>query len=188
MADRHYTRHGEQRKSEGKVMRHWALSAAIGAAILISSSASPAQGLISGSYILDEERSDNVSQAIDSAVAGLSNRPFAQRLRKSAASAPGYAIRISLAAGRFSINHDAKPLIRVWTNGEPVKWKLEDGQVFDVSAKANGEAIALTLRGADTERTIVYRSEGQQLVTETTIISPLLSAPIRYRVVYNRAS
>src|SRR5688572_8737902 len=185
MADHHYTRHGEQRKSEGSVMRHWALSAATGAAILIltSSSASPAQGLISGSYILDEERSDNVSQAIESAVAGLFNRPFAQRLRKSAGAAPGYAIRISLAAGRFSINNDAKPLIRVWTGGEPIKWKLEDGQVFDVSAKANGDAISLTLRGADNERTIVYRSDGQQLVAETTITSPLLSTPIRYKVV-----
>ena len=65
---------------------------------------------------------------------------------------------------------------------------LEDGQVFDVSAKANGEAISLTFRAADSERTIVYRSDGQQLVTETTIISPLLSTPIRYKVVYNRAS
>ena len=169
-------------------MRHWALSAAIGAAILISSSASPAQVLISGSYILDEERSDKVSQAIDSAVAGLSNRHFAQRLHKASGAAPGYAIRISTASGRLSINHDAKPLIRVWINGEPIKWRLEDGQVFDVSAKANGDAISLTFRAPDNERTIVYRGDGQQLVTETIITSPLLSAPIRYRVVYNRAS
>ena len=169
-------------------MRHWALSAATGAAIQISSpgSASPPQGLISGSYILDEERSDNVSQAIESAVAGLYNPPFARRLRKAAA--PAYAIRISIAAGRFSIKYDAKPVIVVWTSGEPIEWTLEDGQVFDVSARANGEAISLTFRAADSERTTVYRSDGQQLVTETTIISPLLSTPIRYRVVYNRAS
>jgi hypothetical protein len=173
------------------MMLHWALSAATEAAILISSpgSASPPQGLISGSYILDRERSDDVFQAIESAVAGLSNvtrPPFARRLRKAAA--PAYAIRISIAAGRFSIKNDAKPLIVVWTSGEPIEWKLEDGQVFDVSAKANGEAISLTFRAADSERTTVYRSVGQQLVTETTIISPLLSTPIRYKVVYNRAS
>ena len=167
-------------------MLHWALSAATGAAISISSpgSASPPQGLISGSYILDEERSDDALQAIDSAVAGLSRPPFARRLRKAAARA--YAIRISIAAGRFSIKYDAKPLIVVWTSGEPIEWRLEDGQVFDVSATANGEAISLTFRAPDSERTTVYRSDGQQLVTETTIISPLLSTPIRYRVVYNR--
>ena len=173
-------------------MLHWALSVATGAAISISSpgSASPEQGLISGSYILDEERSDDVQQALNSAVDGMSpsitRLSFARRLRKAAARA--YAIRISIAAGRFSIKFDAKPLIVVWTSGEPIEWTLEDGQVFDVSARANGEAISLTFRAPDSERTTVYRSEGQQLVTETTIISPLLSTPIRYRVVYNRAS
>jgi hypothetical protein len=171
-------------------MLHWVLSAATGTAIQIASpgSASPPQGLISGSYILDEERSDDVSQAIESAVAGLSRPPFARRLRKSAAATAGYAIRISFAAGRFSIHYDAKAPIVVWTGGEPIQWRLEDGQVFDVSATANGEAISLTFRAPDSERTIVYLSDGQQLVTETTIISPLLSTPIRYRVVYNRAS
>jgi hypothetical protein len=174
------------------MMLHWALSVATGAAISISSpgSASPEQGLISGNYILDEERSDDVLQALNSAVDGMSpsiTRPsFARRLRKAAASAAAYAIRISFAAGRFSIHYDAKPPIVVWTGGEPIEWRLEDGQVFDVSATANGEAISLTFRAADSERTTVYRSDGQQLVTETTIISPLLSTPIRYRVVYNR--
>ena len=74
----------------------------------------------------------------------------------------------------------------VSTRGETIEWTLDDGQVFDVSAQANGEAISLTFRAADSERTTVYRSDGQQLITETTIISPLLSTPIRYRVVYNR--
>jgi hypothetical protein len=174
------------------MMLHWALSVATGAAISISSpsSASPEQGLISGSYILDEERSDDVPQALNSAVDGMSpsvtRLSFARRLRKAAA--PAYAIRISIAAGRFSIKRDAHPLITVWISGEPIELMLEGRQVFDVSARANGEAISLTFRAADSERTTVYRSEGQQLVTETTIISPLLSTPIRYRVVYNRAS
>jgi hypothetical protein len=171
-------------------MRHWALSAATGAAILISGSgsASQAQGLISGSYFQDEERSDNYLQAIDSAlpVRSLATRDLVRRLRKAAA--PGYAIRISIEAGRFSIKYDAKPAIVVWTSGEPIEWTLEDGQVFDVSARADGDAISLTFRAADGERTTVYRSDGQQLVTETTITGPLISTPIRYRVVYNRAS
>lgn len=170
-------------------MRHWAWPAtAIGAAISISSSgsASPPQRLISGSYILDRERSDDVFQAIESAVAGLHRPPFARRLRKAAA--PAYAIRISIAAGRFSIKNDAKPQIVVWTSGEPIEWRLEDGQVFDVSAKANGDAISLTFRATDSERTTVYRSVGQQLSAETTIISPLLSTPLRYKHVYNRAN
>ena len=34
----------------------------------------------------------------------------------------------------------------------------------------------------------MYCSDGHQLVTETTIIGPLLSTPIRYRAVYNRVA
>ncbi|MBB4098619.1 hypothetical protein [Sphingomonas kyeonggiensis] len=171
-------------------MRHWTLSTAIGAAILISGSgsASPAQGVVSGSYVLDRERSDDAFAAIESAIARLSNarRPLARmRLRKSIATDR---IRISSSGSRFSIKYDAKTPIDVWISGEPIKWKLVEGLVFDVSAKANGEAISLTFRGTDSERTTVYRSVGQQLVEETTIISPLLSAPIGYKLVYNRAN
>lgn len=169
-------------------MLHWALSAATGAAILTFGTASAPQGPISGNYILDDGRSDDVFQAIESAIAVRSyvTRDLARRLRK--ATAPAYAIRISFSAGRFSIKNDAKPLIVVWTSGEAIEWKLEDGQVFDVSAKANGEAVSLTFRAPDSERITVYRSSGQQLVAETTITSPLLSTPIRYKVVYNRAN
>jgi len=151
-------------------------------------SASAEQGLISGSYILDEKRSDQYLQAIYSAlpVRSLATRDLLRRLRK--AGAPAYAIRFLIAEGRFWIKNDAKKEIVVWASGEPIEWTQEDGQVFDISAKANGEAISLTFRAADSERTTVYCSDGQQLVTETTIIGPLLSAPIRYRIVYNRAS
>lgn len=168
-------------------MRHWTLPAAIGAAILISSSslASPAQGVVSGSYVLDRERSDDAFEAIESAIAGLSNakRPLARtRLRKSIATDR---IRISSSGSRFSIKYDAKTPIDVWIGGEPIKWKLVEGLVFYVSAKANGEAISLTFHGDDSERTTVYRSVGQHLVEETTIISPLLSTSISYKLVYN---
>lgn len=171
-------------------MRHWTLSAAIGAAILFpsSGSASPAQGVVSGSYVLDRKQSDDAFQAIETAIAGLSdaNRPRARkRLRKSIATDR---IRISSTAGRFSIKYDAKAPIVVWINGDPIKWELVESLVFDVSAKANGKAVSLTFRGDDSERTTVYRSVGQQLVEETTIISPLLSTPIGYKLVYNRAN
>ncbi|RYD68430.1 MAG: hypothetical protein EOP58_00605 [Sphingomonadales bacterium] len=172
------------------VMRHWAFSAAIGAAILISSSgsASPAQGPVSGSYVLDRERSDDVFQAIESAMAGVpdATRPLARtRLRKATATDR---IRISRSGSRFSIKYDAHPLIVVWISGEPIKWKLVEGLVFDVSAKANGEAVSLTFSAPDSERTIVYSSVEQQLVAETTLTSPLFSTPIRYKLVYNRAN
>ncbi len=171
-------------------MRHWTLSAAIGAAILISSSgsASPAQGVVSGSYIQDRERSDDAFQVIESAIAGLSSakRPLARmRLRKSIAV---NRMRISIAGNRVGIAYDDKAPIVVWIGGDPVKWKLIEVLVFDVSAKADGEAISLTFRGDDSERITTYRSVGQDLVVDTTIVSPLLSTPIVYKQIFNRTN
>lgn len=169
-------------------MRHWTLSAAIGAGILISGSgeASPAQGVVSGIYDRASEGSDAAFQAIESAIAGVSDakRPLARmRLRKSIATSR---FRLSISGDRFSIKYDDKTPIVVWIGGDSIKWKLVESLVFDVSAKADGAGISLTFRGDDIERTTVYRSAGQQLVEETTIISPLLSSPISYKLVYNR--
>lgn len=171
-------------------MRHWTLSAAVGVAILSSTSgsASPVQGVVSGIYVKDEARSDNAFQAIDRAIADLPNakRPLAHMmLRKSIAV---NRIRISIAGGRVGIAYDAKTPIVVWIGEEPIKWKLIEQLVFDVSAKADGEAISLTFRGEDSDRTTTYRSVGQDLVENTTIIVPLLSTPIVYKQVYNRTN
>jgi hypothetical protein len=86
------------------------------------------------------------------------------------------------------VAYDAKAPIVVWIGEEPIKWKLTDELVFDVSAKANGEEITLTFRGDGSERTTTYRSVGRDLVEDTTIVSPLLSTPIVYKQVYNRTN
>lgn len=169
-------------------MFHWTLSAVTGAALLTLGTATAPQDPISGAYFLDEGRSDDFFQAIDNGIAinSFASRDLARKLRKAAV--PSYAISISFSEGRFSIKNDAKPVIVVQPGGESTKWKIEDGQVFDVSAKADGEAVALTFRAPDSERTTVYRGGGQQLMAETMITSPLIPAPIRYKSVYNRAN
>lgn len=171
-------------------MRHWILSAAIGTAIFFSGSgsASPAQAVASGNYVLDRERGDNAFQAIESAIAGLSNdkRQRARMiLRKSIAV---NRMRISIAESRVGITYDDKAPIIVWIGESPVKWKLIEVLVFDVSAKASGNAISLTFRGDDSERVTTYRSVGQDLVADTTMISPWLSTPIVYKQIFNRTN
>lgn len=169
-------------------MRHWILSAAIGVAILSSSSgsASPVQGIVAGTYVLNEKLRDNALQAINSAVLSNANHPLARnRLRKSIAVDR---IRVSKSENRFGIAYDAKTPIVVWIGEEPIKWKLAEGFVFDVSAKTNGDAVFLTFRGNDSERTTTYRNVGQDLVDDTIITSPLLSKPIVYRQVFSRTN
>jgi hypothetical protein len=179
--------HGEQRIQES-VMLHWALSVAAGAAILTSGSASPPQCVLSGHYVLDGGRSDDVEQLITSATARLfSTDNFSRRLRKANMAVDGSRIRVSSAPGRFSIKYETRPLILVATSGEPTQWKLNDGQVFNVSAKAIGEAVSMTFQTADSGRTTVYRVIGPQFVEDTTIVSPRLSKPLHYQLVYNQA-
>lgn len=171
------------------VVGHWAFSAASGVAILVSGPACSAQGLISGHYVLDREKSDDAVQTIEKAGPSSSNVYWPKVrswLFKSAG--PTDVLRISSIAGRFSLGDGSpKPLIDVWTGGEPIKWKLNDGQVYDVSAKSNGEAVLLTVRGSYSERITVYRSVEQHLLVDTTIVSPDFSEPIRYKLVYNFA-
>jgi hypothetical protein len=171
-------------------MRHWTLSAAIGAAIVISSagSPSPARGVASGIYEIDRERSDDVFQAIERAIAGLPNdkRPLARmRLRKSLASG---GMRISIAGSRFAIAFPERAPIVVTIGGEPVKWTLVDVLVFYVSAKADGEAISLTFRGDDIKRVATYRGVGRDLVVDSTVTSLLVSTPIVYKQVFHRTN
>ena len=169
-------------------MRHWTLPAAIGAAILISGSgsATPAQGEVSGNYVLDQKRSDDAFQAIESGIAGLSNatRQLARmKLRKSIAV---NRMRISIAGNRVGITYDDKAPIVLWIGEDPVKWKLIEVLPFDVSAKADGDAISLTFRGEDSERIMTYRSVGQDLVAVTTMTSPWLSKPVVYKQIFDR--
>jgi hypothetical protein len=139
-------------------MLHWALSVATGAAILTSGPVSPPQCVRSGHYVLDGERSDDVEQVITSATARLLNTDhFSRRLRKANMAVDGSRIRVSSAPGRFSIKYETRPLILVSTSGELTQWKLNDGQAFDVSAKRIGEAVSITFRTIDNERTTVYR-------------------------------
>ena len=97
-------------------------------------------------------------------------------------------MRISIAENRVGITYDDKAPIVVWIGKDPVKWKLIEVLVFDVSAKANGEAISLTFRGDDSERITTYRSVGQDLVADTTMVSPWLSTPIVYKQIFNRTN
>jgi len=56
-----------------------------------------------------------------------------------------------------------------------------------VSATASGDAVLITFRAPDNERTTVYRVVGPDLLEETTITSPRLPRPLHYKLTYNEA-
>jgi hypothetical protein len=171
------------------VMRHWIVSATIGVAILMpgSGAAGTVQAVVAGNYVLDEDRSDNAFQAIERGLAGLPDDKRQRArvwLRKSIAV---YRMRISVAERRVGITYDDKAPIVVWMGEGPVKWKLIEQLVFDVSAKADGDAVSLTFRGSESERIMTYRTVGQDLVVDTTIVSPF-STPVVYKQIFKRTN
>lgn len=170
-------------------MRHWIFSGAIGVAAAISASSASAvseQDIVAGIYVLDEKRSDNAFKAIDDVIAGLpdAKRPLARsRLRKSIAVD---IVRISKAGKRFGIAYDAKTPIVVWISEEPIRWKLIEELVFDVSAKADGNTVILNFHGDDSDRITSYQMVGLNLVENTKIAGLLTPTPIIFRRVYSR--
>ena len=168
-------------------MGRWTFAVAAAIAIGACGPECSAQNLISKKYVLDRGQSDDVFRAITSAVHSPTDVKWPdlrRRLYKSSLPTDGF--RITSIAGQITVSDDTpRPIIHVMTGGEAIKWKINDGQVIDVSAKTIGEAVSMTYRGSDYERTTVYRNVGQQLVAETTIKSLRIVTPIQYRLVYN---
>ncbi|RZL85046.1 MAG: hypothetical protein EOP66_02050 [Sphingomonas sp.] len=168
-------------------MTRWPFLTAAAIVGLAHGSASLAQTLISRKYVLDRTRSSDVFHVIADAAhqpAGVGWPDLRRRLYKSSLPTDGF--RITDIAGRIAISDNTpRPIIDVFAGGAAMKWKINDGQILDVSATVNGEAVIVLYRGSDYDRTTTYRNVGQQLVADTIIVGPGLSAPIRYKLVYN---
>jgi hypothetical protein len=51
-----------------------------------------------------------------------------------------------------------RPIIDVFAAGESMKCEINDGQILNVFAKTNDEAVFITFFGRDYQRTTVYRN------------------------------
>lgn len=183
--DQHYTLSLEAAKPKESMMGRWCWPAAAALAIVACGAECSAQSLISKKYVLDRAQSDDVFRVITDAVHAPSVEWPDLRRRLYKSSLPTNGFRMTSIAGQISVNDDTpRPIIHVMVGGESMKWKINDGQIIDVSAKSTGEAVAIVYRGRDYERTTVYSNVGEQLVAETTITGPIISTPIRYRLVY----
>lgn len=167
-------------------MSRWTFPVVFAIAIVAISPTSSAQSLISKKYILDRKQSDNAAQVIANAAPRPLNINWTELRRKIyKSSIPTDTFRITNIAGRIAISDDSpRPIIDVFSGAGSVKWKINDGQVLDVSAKIVGDTIEARYIGDGYERNTVYHNVGQTLVAESTITSPLLSTPIRYKSFY----
>jgi hypothetical protein len=119
--------------------------------------ASAAQSLVSRKYILDRKQSDDAARVIANAAPSPVNVDWPELRRKIyKSSLPTDNFRITSVAGRITISDDSpRPVIAILAGGGSMKWKINDGQVLDVSAKLEGDAVQAKYIGDGYERTTV---------------------------------
>lgn len=145
---------------------------------------------LDGTYTLNAAASDNVNAAIDRAVARMNfvTRPIARgRLRRT--NQPYQRVVIAHTPQQVRIATDNRAAITTPANGTPVKWRREDGEMFDVSTEWENGKLEQTFKAEDGSRTNVFTvsPDGRTLTMDVTIRSEKLAAPVRYKLVFNRA-
>ena len=156
--------------------------------ILVTLVTSAADNTLEGAYSYVPEKSANLDAAIEQAVAEMSfiKRPFARsRLKKT--NSVYRTVAISRTADEIVIALNGTP-IRMPKGGQPVKWKRDDGELFDVSAAWHETAVDQTFKAEDGTRTNTFKlnSDGT-LSMDVTIRSEQLPQPIKYSIAYRRS-
>ena len=149
------------------------------------------EAALRGTFVINRQASDDISRAIDTAVAGMSfvTKPTMRgRLRKTNA-AYGRVV-IDYDQRTVSITFDQRRPMESAANGTPVKWTREDGDKFDLSTEWEGGKLEQTLKGEGEERTSTFSvsPDGRTLTLNVVVSSPRLPKPLTYKLVYNRAS
>lgn len=179
-------------------MRRQPIRALLGALFAVLALALPAAGqqagartsALDGTYTLNRAASDDINRAIENAVSRMNfvTRPIARgRLRRT--NQPYQRLVISHTPQQVSVTTDNRAAIRTPANGTPIKWRREDGEMFDVSTEWENGTLEQTFKAEDGSRTNVFAlsGDGRTLTMNVTITSPRLSAPLRYKLVFNRA-
>jgi len=161
------------------------------AVLAVPAAASAQESSMRGTFALDRAHSDDINRAIDAAVARMSfvTRPIARgRLRRTNT----YYQRVVLnyTTAQVSTTFDQRHAIESPANGQPVAWTREDGEKFQLSTSWENGRLVQTFRAEDGSRTNVYSisPDGRTLTMDVTLRSPRLSAPLTYKLVFNRAS
>jgi hypothetical protein len=162
---------------------------ALAVAALVPAGLSAQEQSLKGTWALDRQASDNVAQAINTAVARMNfvTRPIA-RGRLTRTNQPYQRVVIDFNTQQVSITTDSRPVIQSPANGTPVKWTREDGEVLDLSTEWENGRLEQTFKAEDGQRVNVFSVSGDVMTMQVTITSPRLPQPLTYKLVYNRAS
>jgi hypothetical protein len=161
------------------------------AALAVPAAAHAQESSMRGTWTINRQASDNVENAISTAVARMSfiTRPIARgRLRRTN---PVYSrVVVNYTPQQVSTVFDTRHAIESPANGQPIKWTREDGEKFDLSTEWQQGRLVQTFRAEDGSRTNTYTvsPDGHTLTMNVVIRSPKLPQPLEYKLVFNKAS
>ena len=150
-----------------------------------------AQAQLNGTWTLNRQQSDNVAATIEGAIRRMNFvvRPVARgRLRKT--NVAYERLVIGTTENRVNVTYDERAPVITPANGATVKWRREDGEEFDVSTQWENGRLEQIFRTSGGHRVNVYTvsGDGRTLTMDVTLTSPRLASPLRYKLVFDRAS
>jgi hypothetical protein len=156
---------------------------------MLGSSAVLAQETLQGTFISANTGSEPIDQAIEAGVAKMNfiKRPIARsRLKKTN---PLYQrIEIRQDGARISVRYDEGKPIVMPLDGSAVQWTRDDGEIFDVSARAGATQLQQTFKADDGQRVNEFSlAPDGALTLQVTLTSPQLPAPVTYTLSYRRS-
>lgn len=152
--------------------------------LVLYSAAAAQESSLRGTFILDQQASDDIDRAIEAVVV----RPAARgRLRRTN---PTYRrVVINYTQRLVSVTFDQRRAIESPADGTPVQWTREDGEKFDLSTVWQNGRLVQKFKGEE-ERTNTFTisADGRTLTLYVVDSSPGMSRPLTYKLVYQRAS
>jgi hypothetical protein len=160
------------------------------AAALVPAVGSAQEASMRGTWTLNRQASDNITTAINTAVSRMNfvTRPIA-RGRLTRTNAPYARVEIGYTGERVTLKFDQRAEMVTPSNGTPIQWRREDGEMFALSTEWENGRLEQTFRADDGQRVNVFSvsEDGNTLTLNVTVSSPRLPQPLRYKLVYNRA-
>lgn len=161
----------------------------VAALLPLKASAQAPVSSMQGTFTYTAQGSDDVSKAIEAVVRQMNfvKRPIARgRLTKT--NQPYRSVTITHNASNVSIVTDNRPAIVTPANGSPIKWRREDGEMFDVSTEWENGTLEQTFVAGDGKRvnSFVLSPDGNTLTMTVTVSSPQLPKPLVYKLNFRR--
>lgn len=163
--------------------------AVLSATLLACFGAEAEDAMLQGVFVNPTQPEAPIKAAIETAVKDFNfiARPIARsRLKKT--NSPIKRVEIGRNGKAVAIGLDSNKPIATEPGAAPIKWKRDDGEVFDVSTEWQGPALVQTFVAPDGKRVNHYSlsADGMTITMHVTLTSPQLDVPVQYDLHFKR--